>query len=575
MIRMPKRRKYGRSFATRLLTTCAISALAAGCQDAGMISELADAPDGGTSSYSPSALDGGTHADSQVAEVDELDWLEDDVGSSQGALSSGSIDASGPLRDAVVNINGCTGTLVRHDIVLTAGHCTTDTSGPSSTWNTVPSMSGFVGRSRSAPTATFTTNTLNHPGNPPNCGPGGSCGVDQVLLRITGSISRDIAAPARVRVSNPQFSTSTPLRYVGWGQDTSGAAQPWRLTTSGFWLEEPGRNGDANTLRARMANAGPTWTPGDSGGPAFWTNSLGREILVGSLIGPDGTCGGATTCATYVKTWGPGGFNTWTPPASVPPVASWLTAQLPCTTYACAWESMPGNATDIAVRGSSPVMGAWIITNTPNPYGYTIARWNGTTQTWTPISGGATRVGVDNNGRAWVVNSFGDIYQYNGSAFVWVPGGATDIAVGGVGASEKVWIVGTLPAPQGGNQIYRRDGSSWTLIPGGGSRIAVDETGKAWVVNANSNVFRYTGTGASGWTWVPGRQARDIAVGADGTVWIVGTDNIVYRYRESTSTWVATTQTNALAIGAGFDGYPWVVQQNNAIRRNRDVFYLN
>lgn len=69
-----------------------------------------------------------------------------------------------------------------------------------------------------------------------------------------------------------------------------------------------------------------------------------------------------------------------------------------------------------------------------------------------------------------------------------LPNGATDI---GIGANGSVWITGTNPVP-GGYGIYQWNGSGWVAIPGGAVRIAVDPFGNPWVADNGGFISQYT-----------------------------------------------------------------------------------
>jgi hypothetical protein len=143
---------------------------------------------------------------------------------------------------------------------------------------------------------------------------------------------------------------------------------------------------------------------------------------------------------------------------------------------------------------------------------------------WETIPGTASRVAVDPDGAAWVVNSAGSIFKYNLASKDWEQkaGTAKDV---GVGADGSVWVVGT-GAVEGGYGIYKWNGSGWTSVPGGAVRITVDPSGNAWIVNSTGNIFQYNG---SSWNPKPG-PAKDIGAGANGTIWCTGTNDHVYQW---------------------------------------------
>ncbi|HEX6817695.1 MAG TPA: tectonin domain-containing protein [Ktedonobacterales bacterium] len=159
--------------------------------------------------------------------------------------------------------------------------------------------------------------------------------------------------------------------------------------------------------------------------------------------------------------------------------------------------------------------------------------------------------GWGNNGYAELSWDFVNKYGFEAVSIVpqsppgtWIqlPGGATDISVGGFGS---VWALGTSPV-YGGYGIYHWNPTTWTWnqIPGGAVRIAVGPDDKPWVVNSFGNIFKWSGLT---WTQVAG-AARDIGVGADGSVWVVGYGSAVGNASAPAKTSAAvTTGTNTTA----------------------------
>jgi hypothetical protein len=71
--------------------------------------------------------------------------------------------------------------------------------------------------------------------------------------------------------------------------------------------------------------------------------------------------------------------------------------------------------------------------------------------------------------------------------------------------------------------------AAWTKIPGGLVRISAGSRTNVWGVNANDNVYRFTGDDANPWVQIPG-GLTDIGAAADGTVWGVNRNAEIYRY---------------------------------------------
>lgn len=155
-----------------------------------------------------------------------------------------------------------------------------------------------------------------------------------------------------------------------------------------------------------------------------------------------------------------------------------------------------------------------------------------------------TRIAVTPDGKPWVVNKSNLVYRFQDSTSAWIqmPGTATDIAIGGNGA---VYTIGTTPVTNGYN-VMRWNGTSWTEIPGGaGIHIAVDSKGTPWVVNKANVVYKYNGTT---WDAVTGVAANDIGIGNDGSVFVTGSDNNASIYKLNGSVWQLITGLSGTSI---------------------------
>ena len=217
------------------------------------------------------------------------------------------------------------------------------------------------------------------------------------------------------------------------------------------------------------------------------------------------------------------------------------------------WEALPEHANDI---DAGPNDTAWKIGTNEVFGGYGIYQWDGSS--WTEVGGGAVRIAVDETGTPWVVNDVGNIYRRSGNSWQLIDGKAKDIAIG----DGQVWKIGTNTVG-GGHGIHQWNGSSWTEVGGGAVRIAVDETGTPWVVNDVGNIYRRSG---SSWQLLDG-QAKDIDIGADGSVWIIGTNSVeggygVYKWHDSR--WVQVPG-GAVGISVAADGTPWLVNSSGNI----------
>lgn len=218
-----------------------------------------------------------------------------------------------------------------------------------------------------------------------------------------------------------------------------------------------------------------------------------------------------------------------------------FTLSFPFSVAAQSWTEVPGLAAQDISIGKGGVV--WAIGKNSSIY-----RFNG--MEWTLIPGGATRVAVDPDGTAWIVNAGGQIFKYNYISGNWdlKPGGAREIAVG---ADGSVWVIG-MNSVQGGYDIYRWNGNNWTNVPGGAVRIAVAPSGNAWVVNNTNNVFEWNGTS---FVMKPGR-VFDIDIGANGAIWCTSADFRIFEWVNNN--W-ALRSGGAERIAVSPDGHPWVV----------------
>jgi hypothetical protein len=136
-----------------------------------------------------------------------------------------------------------------------------------------------------------------------------------------------------------------------------------------------------------------------------------------------------------------------------------------------------GAAHDVGVGGDGTV---WVIGTDVQDGGHGIWRSSDNGANWTRVPGGAVRISVDPSGSAWVVNSGGSIFRYDGNRWLQLPGRAKDI---GIGADGAAWIIGT------DDGILRWDGSNWVRKTGGAVQVAAGRNGVVWVVNSAGQIY--------------------------------------------------------------------------------------
>ena len=151
-----------------------------------------------------------------------------------------------------------------------------------------------------------------------------------------------------------------------------------------------------------------------------------------------------------------------------------------------------GNGNDIGVGANGSVYKIGT-----NPVGtgadYGVWKYNAGNDSWTAMNGGGVRIDVDPTGKAWIVNSLGDIWKMKdvGTSFDQVTGiKARDISIGG--AMGSIYAVSNEPYGTSGDfKLYHMVGTNtWKVTNGGGVRVSVDYTNKPWLVIKNGAVYQ-------------------------------------------------------------------------------------
>lgn len=154
---------------------------------------------------------------------------------------------------------------------------------------------------------------------------------------------------------------------------------------------------------------------------------------------------------------------------------------------------LPGSAMDIGVGANGQM---WVIGTNTEGGGYGIYRWTG--RKYNKIAGSATRVSVDKDGNAWVVNKHRQIYYYNGSRWLRQPGAAYDI---GCGAEGTHWVVGTNALARGGYGIYRKaTGASRTVFSTNSQGALNWKRGVRWTMSFRYNSVVIMGNNVQAWS---------------------------------------------------------------------------
>jgi hypothetical protein len=182
------------------------------------------------------------------------------------------------------------------------------------------------------------------------------------------------------------------------------------------------------------------------------------------------------------------------------------------------WVRSDGAGVRIAVDASGV---PWVI----NVYG-SIYRLGA--QGWQQVNGVASDIAAGSDGSIWVVatdDTFGGfgIYYLTGAGWYRVAGGATRIAAGAIGAASGAWVVNSWGA------IYERTGSTWTVRPGTGLDVGFQAGRRAVVVGTTRVCGGYMlwSWNGSFWNWVPG-AAIGVSTGPDGKAWVVTETQDIY-----------------------------------------------
>lgn len=147
---------------------------------------------------------------------------------------------------------------------------------------------------------------------------------------------------------------------------------------------------------------------------------------------------------------------------------------------------------DVAVGRDGSIWAIAKTTSDGNVY-----KWNGTA--WVFANGAGKRIAVERDGNPWVVTAAGAIWRKPSSepAGGWSPiaGGANDV---GAGWDGSVWVIGSGSGDTG---IFKFNGSGWDQSSGGATRIAVGEDGHPWIVTSGGAVFRRTSNSPTEGVW--------------------------------------------------------------------------
>jgi hypothetical protein len=200
------------------------------------------------------------------------------------------------------------------------------------------------------------------------------------------------------------------------------------------------------------------------------------------------------------------------------------------------WQQVPGQLRHVAAAGDH----CWGVNEADQ-----IFRWNGTT--WIHVPGAANWVSVGHDGECWVSNRGGQCFRFHDNTWQHIEGVVNTLGVRG---RNDVY------ATNSGGQIFHWDGHKWTPLDGAAIQIAVGKDGTVGVVNSAGQI--YTRDGLHGqWVHVPG-AATQIAVHKKGKMAVVNAHGQIYIWEKNT--WLHDTAgvAHSIALARGYK-HVWVV----------------
>jgi hypothetical protein len=243
------------------------------------------------------------------------------------------------------------------------------------------------------------------------------------------------------------------------------------------------------------------------------------------------------------------------------------------------WYQLPGSATEIAAgpNNSLYTLGAENITG-----GHPIFKWDG--YNWVHVNGAAIKIAVKQDGKPIVVNSDGDIFDWDGNTWNKLPkpisihpsnpGKAKEIICTADNSIYSLWENDAYPSS--GTKIFQWTGTEWIIQGIMGIIFSVEPSGTVWCVDSLDRILRSTGKNEySAYTWevIPGK-AKSFSIGGDGSVWIVGassTSGGYGIYKWDGSTW-KRVEGGATKIAVNGNGVPYIINSTGKIFQRKPVY---
>ncbi len=126
---------------------------------------------------------------------------------------------------------------------------------------------------------------------------------------------------------------------------------------------------------------------------------------------------------------------------------------------------------------------AWVLDcgESGYPGNFFIRRWTGSC--WQIQPGAASQIAVDADGVAWVINTFNQVYRFNGSSWDLINGAAAK----SISYGDRLTVIGT------DNQRYRWNGTTFVGEGGQPPGVTPAQIFDTWEKDTNGNVWRALG----------------------------------------------------------------------------------